>query len=189
MAAGARRLGYALVALPLGLAGTVAAPAARLRDRLAHRWLGPRPGRQPILAAPVSITTTSAARTPGPAAANAPGERGPRPEPGPPPVLAASAVVATGDAARTTGAAEAHRTTHRVGIGVVLGEVVAFALTAPAVAVMAVRGVAYPLVTDDASTSWGGPTMAGAWAVHAAVGVVLLAVVSMVVRPLLRRAG
>ena len=31
--------------------------------------------------------------------------------------------------------------------------------------------------------------MAGAWAVHAAVGVVLLAVVAVVVRPLLRRAG
>jgi hypothetical protein len=50
-----------------------------------------------------------------------------------------------------------------------------------------VRGVAYPLVTDDPSSSWGGPTMAGAWAVHLAVGALALAATVAVVRPLLRQ--
>ncbi|WP_435591746.1 hypothetical protein [Nocardia sp. bgisy118] len=40
-----------------------------------------------------------------------------------------------------------------------------------------VRGVAYPLVgANDYENSWGGPTLAGAWAVHAALGVGLLPV-------------
>jgi hypothetical protein len=34
--------------------------------------------------------------------------------------------------------------------------------------VSAVRGIAYPLIAaDDLEHSWGGPTLAGAWAVHA----------------------
>ena len=34
-----------------------------------------------------------------------------------------------------------------------------------------VRGVLYPLVAaDDYENSWGGPTLAGAWAVHALLG-------------------
>ncbi|WP_307817295.1 hypothetical protein [Nocardia acididurans] len=42
-------------------------------------------------------------------------------------------------------------------------------------AVAAFRGVAYPLVAADGyENSWGGPTLAGAWAVHAALGVGLL---------------
>ena len=32
----------------------------------------------------------------------------------------------------------------------------------------------YPLTDDVTPGTWGGPTMAGAWAVHAALGVVLL---------------
>ncbi|WP_067836892.1 hypothetical protein [Nocardia lijiangensis] len=40
-----------------------------------------------------------------------------------------------------------------------------------------VRGVAYPLVAaNDYENSWGGPTLAGAWAVHAALGVGMLPV-------------
>ncbi|WP_194833359.1 hypothetical protein [Nocardia sp. XZ_19_369] len=41
----------------------------------------------------------------------------------------------------------------------------------------AVRGVLYPLVaSDDYGNSWGGPTLAGAWAVHALLGLGLLPV-------------
>ncbi|MGK8488736.1 hypothetical protein [Nocardia asiatica] len=41
--------------------------------------------------------------------------------------------------------------------------------------VAAFRGICYPLVTgDDLAGSWGGPTLAGAWAVHAALGIGLL---------------
>ncbi|MFD6390120.1 hypothetical protein [Nocardia sp. NPDC060259] len=37
-----------------------------------------------------------------------------------------------------------------------------------------VRGLAYPLVAaSDYETSWGGPTLAGAWLVHAAVSLVI----------------
>ena len=37
-----------------------------------------------------------------------------------------------------------------------------------------VRGLAYPLVAADGyENSWGGPTLAGAWAVHAALGVLI----------------
>ncbi|MFC9660096.1 hypothetical protein ACFVJ5_07655 [Nocardia sp. NPDC127606] len=37
-----------------------------------------------------------------------------------------------------------------------------------------VRGLAYPLVAADGyETSWGGPTLAGAWLVHAALGALI----------------
>ncbi|MGF0316141.1 hypothetical protein [Nocardia fluminea] len=37
-----------------------------------------------------------------------------------------------------------------------------------------VRGLAYPLVAADGyATSWGGPTLAGAWLVHAGLGAVI----------------
>ncbi|MFD4458852.1 hypothetical protein [Nocardia sp. NPDC058480] len=37
-----------------------------------------------------------------------------------------------------------------------------------------VRGLAYPLVAADGyENSWGGPTLVGAWAVHAALGVLI----------------
>lgn len=44
--------------------------------------------------------------------------------------------------------------------------------------IAAFRGICYPLVTgeDDLAGSWGGPTLAGAWAVHAALGIGLLPV-------------
>jgi len=51
--------------------------------------------------------------------------------------------------------------------------VVAWFLTLLAGLVL-VRGLAYPLVAANAyETSWGGPTLAGAWAVHAALGLLL----------------
>ncbi|MFX0578100.1 hypothetical protein [Nocardia nepalensis] len=41
--------------------------------------------------------------------------------------------------------------------------------------VAAVRGTFYPLIAaDDLEHSWGGPTLAGAWAVHALLGIGLL---------------
>lgn len=41
--------------------------------------------------------------------------------------------------------------------------------------IAAVRGIWYPLIADnDLEHSWGGPTLAGAWAVHALLGVGLL---------------
>lgn len=43
--------------------------------------------------------------------------------------------------------------------------------------IAAVRGIFYPLIaSNDYENSWGGPTLAGAWAVHAALGVGLLPV-------------
>lgn len=39
----------------------------------------------------------------------------------------------------------------------------------------AVRGVCFPLVVHDPKTSWGGPTMAGAWIVHFALLALILA--------------
>lgn len=61
--------------------------------------------------------------------------------------------------------------------------------------VAAVRGIAYPLVAaGDYEHSWGGPTLAGAWAVHALLGVgmlplwfLLLAGIGMLQRQLARR--
>ncbi|PXX70914.1 hypothetical protein DFR70_101335 [Nocardia tenerifensis] len=38
----------------------------------------------------------------------------------------------------------------------------------------AVRGIFYPLLNDHYENSWGGPTLAGAWTVHALLGVGLL---------------
>ncbi|WP_378729605.1 hypothetical protein [Nocardia brasiliensis] len=40
-----------------------------------------------------------------------------------------------------------------------------------------VRGVCYPLVaSDDYENSWGGPTLTGAWSVHALIGIAMLPV-------------
>ncbi|WP_419997178.1 hypothetical protein [Streptomyces boninensis] len=60
------------------------------------------------------------------------------------------------------------------------GAAVAFVLAAPAVGLAVVRGLCYPLAEagNDVSDSWGGPTMAGAWAVHFAVGVATVAAVT-----------
>lgn len=39
--------------------------------------------------------------------------------------------------------------------------------------IVLVRGLAYPLVSGGYEDAWGGPTLAGAWLVHAALGLVL----------------
>ncbi|WP_188542752.1 hypothetical protein [Rhodococcoides trifolii] len=59
------------------------------------------------------------------------------------------------------------------------------------VVLTAVRGVFYPAVVRDGSyaTSWGGPTLVGAWAVHLLIGVVSCAVVGIVGRRVDRRIG
>ncbi|MGU3437379.1 hypothetical protein ACNHUS_30755 [Actinomycetes bacterium M1A6_2h] len=59
------------------------------------------------------------------------------------------------------------------------------------VALTVVRGVFYPAVVRDGSyaTSWGGPTLAGAWAVHLAIGVLLTVAVGLVGTALDRRMG
>ncbi|MFJ9950353.1 hypothetical protein [Kitasatospora sp. NPDC091207] len=46
------------------------------------------------------------------------------------------------------------------------------------------RGLCYPLAEwgQDVSKAWGGPTMAGAWAAHFAVGLLTLAILLPVVR-------
>ncbi|GJF32113.1 hypothetical protein KNE206_48130 [Kitasatospora sp. NE20-6] len=47
-----------------------------------------------------------------------------------------------------------------------------------------VRGLGYPLAEwgQDVSAAWGGPTMAGAWAAHLGVGLLVLAVLLPLVR-------
>ncbi|MGO4617509.1 hypothetical protein AB4305_25095 [Nocardia sp. 2YAB30] len=43
--------------------------------------------------------------------------------------------------------------------------------------VAALRGIGYPLIAaDNLEGSWGGPTLAGAWVVHAVLGICLLPV-------------
>jgi hypothetical protein len=44
--------------------------------------------------------------------------------------------------------------------------------------------LAFPLRSGDPSTSWGGPSLAGAWAVHALGGLVFLFIAPVVVRGL-----
>jgi hypothetical protein len=41
--------------------------------------------------------------------------------------------------------------------------------------VFVTRGVCFPLAVPDPKTSWGGPTMAGAWSVHFALLAAILA--------------
>jgi hypothetical protein len=60
--------------------------------------------------------------------------------------------------------------------------VVAAILTAPVWAVVILRGVLYPLFgSDNLEDSWGGPTLAGAWAVHLLVGLASVLAVSLVI--------
>ena len=63
-----------------------------------------------------------------------------------------------------------------------VGVSVAFlVLTGPLWLIVAWRGVLYPLVgADDLRDSWGGPTLAGAWAAHLGLGVAILLAVSFV---------
>ena len=65
-------------------------------------------------------------------------------------------------------------------------EALAFLLAAPAALLFLVRGLAYPLVVTDTSDAWGGPGLMGAWAVHAAIGLAMLAAVTAMVAPLVR---
>jgi hypothetical protein len=52
---------------------------------------------------------------------------------------------------------------------------VAFVVTAPLWLILVLRGVLYPTFgSGDLRNSWGGPTMAGAWAAHLAVCVGML---------------
>ncbi|WP_306361743.1 hypothetical protein [Nocardia sp. CC227C] len=69
-------------------------------------------------------------------------------------------------------ASGARARTHTV-LAAVLGLLACF-VALPAT-VTTVRGFAYPLVTGgEYGDAWGGPTLAGAWAVHAVVGIALL---------------
>jgi hypothetical protein len=58
---------------------------------------------------------------------------------------------------------------------------VCLVLTGPLWLIVVLRGVLYPLIeADDLRDSWGGPTLAGAWAVHFALGVAILLAASFV---------
>ena len=77
--------------------------------------------------------------------------------------------------------------THRVELAARLRQraagvsVVFLALTGPLWLIIAWRGVLYPLTgADDLEDSWGGPTLAGAWAAHLGLGVAILLAVSFV---------
>jgi hypothetical protein len=69
-------------------------------------------------------------------------------------------------------------------IGVVLGSVAALVVGYAWLIVPVNLG--YPLRpdTDDLSNAWGGPTMAGAWAVHAAGGLLFVWVAALIARAL-----
>jgi len=67
-----------------------------------------------------------------------------------------------------------------------LAQLLAFALAVPATLLFLVRGLAYPLVAQDTSLAWGGPTLLGAWAVQALVGLLLVAGTAALVSPLVR---
>jgi hypothetical protein len=59
--------------------------------------------------------------------------------------------------------------------------VVSLVLTGPLWLIVVLRGVLYPLIgADDLQDSWGGPTLAGAWAAHFALVVAILLAVSFV---------
>jgi hypothetical protein len=60
---------------------------------------------------------------------------------------------------------------------------VSFALTV-AIWTLAVANIAYPLRpdSDDLSNAWGGPTLAGAWAVHGTAGLALLLLAPWIVK-------
>jgi hypothetical protein len=54
-------------------------------------------------------------------------------------------------------------------------------LTVPLWLIVVLRGVLYPVAgADDLEDSWGGPTLAGAWAAHLGLGVAILLAVSFV---------
>jgi len=58
---------------------------------------------------------------------------------------------------------------------------IVFILTVPLWLIVVLRGVLYPVVgAGDLEDSWGGPTLAGAWAAHLGLGVAILLAVSFV---------
>jgi hypothetical protein len=59
--------------------------------------------------------------------------------------------------------------------------VVFLVLTGPLWLIIVLRGVLYPLIgADNLQDSWGGPTLAGAWAAHLGLGVGILLAASFV---------
>jgi hypothetical protein len=69
-------------------------------------------------------------------------------------------------------------------LGVVLGSLAA--LIAAYAWLLVPVNLGYPLRpdSDDLSNAWGGPTMAGAWAVHGTIGLVFVWIVPWIVRAL-----
>ncbi|MGI8334337.1 hypothetical protein ACRYCC_30660 [Actinomadura scrupuli] len=66
-------------------------------------------------------------------------------------------------------------------------DLVSFALMGPAWAVFLTRGVLYPVFgADNLNRSWGGPTLAGAWAAHFIQGPPLLLAITLVLWPVSR---
>jgi hypothetical protein len=58
---------------------------------------------------------------------------------------------------------------------------VVFIFTGPLWLIVVLRGVLYPDIgADDLQDSWGGPTLAGAWAAHLGLGIAILLAVSFV---------
>ena len=87
------------------------------------------------------------------------------------------AVIAAGIASAANRVELAARLRQRAG-GV---SAIVFILTGPLWLIVVLRGVLYPIVgADDLEDSWGGPTLAGAWAAHLGLGVAILLAVSFV---------
>lgn len=70
-----------------------------------------------------------------------------------------------------------------------LGDLGASALAVAATLLFMLRGVAYPVGVEGTDDAWGGPTLAGAWAVHLLVAAAILAAVGLLLglRPAYRR--
>lgn len=82
------------------------------------------------------------------------------------------------EAAFESGAPGSRRTALHTVLGAALGLLAWFLVFLAGLALF--RGLAYPLVGDnDLENSWGGPTLAGAWAVHAALAVLLQPVTAL----------
>jgi hypothetical protein len=63
----------------------------------------------------------------------------------------------------------------------------ALLVTAPLWLIVVLRGLLYPaFASRDLENSWGGPTLAGAWAAHLLIGIAALLTVSFVVAALAR---
>lgn len=87
------------------------------------------------------------------------------------------AVIMAGIATATNRVELAARLRQRV-VGV---SVVFLVVTGPLWLIIVLRGVLYPVIgADDLQDSWGGPTLAGAWAAHLGLGVAILLAVSFV---------